>query len=272
MCFVATIFTRTCPDSFSQLKTDTTRLRATPSFSPCIQPGARISTVTFSPLEKTSGMKGRRHRAKVPYRIQLQSYAELLLPGPDAPVEELPPALGFHSFGRPAVPVVLELLDTERREPFAGTNLLRKPDQFRDLRVIDPRQVDRRDKQVDRALADRFCGIGKPVDIVPVDTASIFAMAGSRAWSERLIRSSPAFSSAAIISRSRRVPLVWSEMTLTSSISFRAANESGKLRIHERFARRIDMTFHTLPLERGDLLYRIHQVVHLDFIAGGTRF
>ena len=60
LCFVETIFTRTFPACFSQLYTDTTRLRATPSISPWIQPGARISTVTFSPLSNASGTKGRR--------------------------------------------------------------------------------------------------------------------------------------------------------------------------------------------------------------------
>ena len=45
LCFVATIFTRIWPDSFGQLKTETTRFRATPSISPWIHPGAHISAV-----------------------------------------------------------------------------------------------------------------------------------------------------------------------------------------------------------------------------------
>jgi hypothetical protein len=65
---------------------------------------------------------------------------------------------------------MLEFLDAQGREPFAGANFLCKPDQPGDLRIIDPRQVYRGNQQVDGAPADRLCRRGNPVDIVLVSS------------------------------------------------------------------------------------------------------
>src|SRR5512137_909668 len=73
---------------------------------------------------------------------------------------------------------MLELLDTEGREPSAGTDLPGKPDQFRDLGVVDSRDIDRSDQKIDPASGNRTCGCCQTVDIEPVNPGKFFCYRG----------------------------------------------------------------------------------------------
>ncbi len=48
-------------------------------------------------------------------------------------------------------------------------------------------------------------------------------------------------------------------------------DEFGKIRVHNRFTRRINMAFDPRSLEPCYFPYSFCQVLHLNFIAGGTR-
>ena len=180
--------------------------------------------------------------------------------------------LDFHPFWRPAVPVALELLDAKRWEPFSCPALLRKPDDFRDLGVVDARQVNRCNEEVHGTFHDRSCRTGDLVDIVPVH-------AGEGSGERRVERVQGKVDPVEPCSRKGRNPCIVEERAVclerddTHGVSiFERRNQLGETGIHERFARGIDVALDARSLEGGDLLDRGQEVLQIHLVTGRTGF
>ena len=137
---------------------------AMPNCSPWIQPGAMISTVAFSPFLNTCGSEGRRTVPKSLSGLRRRGRPDVFSHSLMLRLKNCHQLWTLTPFGVTAVPVPLELLDAERREPFSSTAFPGKINQLRDLGVVDARHIHRGNEKIDGTFCHSPCCAAYPID------------------------------------------------------------------------------------------------------------